>query len=98
MAVLVTAEVVGQTELGYDAMNRSLADSLRQAPGFILHTAHEVEGGWRVIEIWRSKDEANQFFAKHVHPHLPPGIRPRRSFQDLHGVVTPSVMASPPLP
>ncbi len=61
MAVLITAENQGQTQQGYDGMLGVLADSIKQAPGFILHTAHPVEGGWRVIEVWESKDDANRF-------------------------------------
>ena len=87
MPVLVSAEVPGQTAQGYDAIREHLAMALRQAPGFVLHTSHAIDGGWRVIEIWETKQEANQFFAQHVHPNLPPGIKPRRSFQELHGIV-----------
>ena len=87
MPVMVTADVLGQTAQGYDGMLTHLSVPLQQAPGFVLHTSHPIEGGWRVIEIWQSKQDANQFFAQHVHPHLPPGIRPKRAFQDLHSVV-----------
>lgn len=58
MAVLVTAEVKGQTQTGYDDMLNLLAGHLKQAPGFILHTAHPVEGGWRVIELWETGDDS----------------------------------------
>jgi len=43
MAVLVTADVPGQTEQGYDGMLGVLASALKQAPGFILHSAHPSE-------------------------------------------------------
>lgn len=89
MAVPVTAEVKGQTQQGYDGMLGMLAGSIKQAPGFILHTAHPIEGGWRVIEVWESQNDANQFFAQHVHPNLPPGIKPKRSFQALHSLLRP---------
>jgi hypothetical protein len=46
-----------------------------------------MEGGWRVIELWETKEAANQFFAKHVAPNLPPGIRPKRTVQELHSLV-----------
>jgi hypothetical protein len=88
MAVLVTAEAHGQTKQGYDGMFALLADVLKQAPGFVLHTAFAVEDGWRVIEVWNSKEEANQFFAQHVAPNLPPGIHPKRSVQELHSLLT----------
>jgi hypothetical protein len=87
--VVVTAEVPGQTAEGYDGIRTHLTALLQQAPGLILHTAHAVEGGWRVIEIWESTHDANQFFAQYVHPNLPPGIRPKRTFQELHSLITP---------
>lgn len=89
MAVLVTAEVHGQTLQGYEGMLSALGEALRRAPGFLLHTAHPVADGWRVLEIWQSKQAADAFFATHVAPNLPPGIRPKRSVQELHGLVVP---------
>lgn len=87
MAVLVTAEVPGQTEQGYDGMLAALGMLIRQAPGFILHTAYPVGGGWRILEVWESKTQANDWYAKSVAPNLPPGIHPKRSVQELHSLV-----------
>ena len=87
MAILVTAEVKGQTQQGYDGMLTVLGPAIRSAKGFILHAAHPVEDGWRIIEVWESKTDADQFFAKNVAPNLPPGIRPKRSVQELHAIV-----------
>jgi hypothetical protein len=89
MAVLVTADVPGQTTEGYDGMLAMLEGSIRNAPGLVLHTAHPIEGGWRIIEIWDSKEEATAYFARFVHPNLPPGIKPRRTLQELHRLVRP---------
>jgi hypothetical protein len=36
--------------------------------------------GRRVMEVWQSKAEATQFFARYVAPNLPPGIQPKRTF------------------
>ena len=88
MAVIVIAEVHGQTESGYDGMLNVLADLARQAEGFVLHSAYRIDDTWWVIEVWRSKAEANQFFAKHVAPHLPPGVHPKRSIHEAHSLVT----------
>jgi hypothetical protein len=52
MAVLVTAEVPGQTPRGYDAMLKGLEPIIRSAPGFICHAAYSDNGIWRVLEIW----------------------------------------------
>ena len=87
MAVLVTAEVAGQTQQGYDGMLSALGSALKEAPGFILHTAFPVEGGWRVLEMWDSKRQADEWYAKSVAPNLPPGIRPKRAVQELHCLV-----------
>lgn len=87
MAVTITAEVRGQTQQAYDGMLVVLANLARNAPGFILHASHPAEGGWRVIEVWNSKAEADQFFPQNVAPNLPPGIRPKRSVQEFHNVL-----------
>jgi hypothetical protein len=86
MAVLVIAEVAGQTLEGYEGMRSLLAEGLRAAPRFVLHRAHPIEGAWRVIEIWQSKAEADRFFTAAVAPNLPPGNRPKRSVRELHGL------------
>jgi heme-degrading monooxygenase HmoA len=87
MAVLVTADVQGQTEEIYDGMIAVLGDAIRQAKGFIAHFAVPSGNEWKVMELWETQDDANQFFAKHVHPNLPPGIKPKRSFQPLHSLI-----------
>lgn len=87
MAVLVTAEVKGQTEQGYAGMLAALGEVLKRSPGFILHAAHPTADGWRIIEVWDSKQDSDRFFAQNVAPNLPPGIRPKRSVQELHGVL-----------
>lgn len=87
MAVLVTAEVPGQTRQGYDAMLAALEEALRSAPGFVMHTAHSIEGGWRILEVWKSKAEADRWYAQQVAPNLPPGIHPKRWVHELHSLV-----------
>ncbi|GAB4483740.1 MAG: hypothetical protein OHK0044_33140 [Burkholderiaceae bacterium] len=89
MAVIVMADVHGQTEAGYDGMLKVLADPIRQAEGFVLHSAYCVDGRWHVFEVWRSKADADRFFARHVAPHLPPGVRPKRTVVEAHSLVTP---------
>lgn len=87
MAVIVIAEVPGQTTQGYDGMLVTLEGALKQAPGFILHSAHPVGGGWRVVEIWETKAQANAWYAQHVAPNLPPGLHPKRTVQELHSLI-----------
>ena len=88
MAILVTAEIQGQTQAGYDGMIGGLGPLIRVAPGFIAHMAHPVgDDRWRVLEIWESKSASDVFFAKFVVPNLPPGVHPKRSYQELHSLV-----------
>jgi hypothetical protein len=87
VAVLVTAEVPGQTQEGYDGMLAALEPALRQAKGFIAHGAGPAGDGWRVFELWESQEDATQFFAKHIQPNLPEGIKPKRSYLELHSLV-----------
>ena len=88
MAILTTAHVKGQTKEGYDGVLNGLRELIQNAPGFILHTSYPYDEGWVVAEIWQSKSDADAFFAKYVVPNLPPGIHPKRSYQELHNIVT----------
>jgi hypothetical protein len=87
MAVLVTADVPGQTQEKYDGMLAVLGPLLREAKGFIAHGAGPSGDGWRSFEVWETQEDATQFFAKHIHPNLPEGIRPKRTLLELHSLV-----------
>ncbi len=87
MPVIVTAEVPGQTPEGYDAILNALRPVMEKAPGFILNAAWDTPEGWRVIEMWQTRQNATDFFAKYVHPNLPPGIKPKRTLHELHSLV-----------
>lgn len=84
MPVMMISEVSEQSPRGYDGMLALVSDALRQAPGFIMHASHPSETGWRIIEVWNSREDATRFFAAHIAPNLPDGIRPKLSFQPLH--------------
>ena len=90
MAVLMTAEIAGQTRDGYDAMLPLVLDALRQAPGFIMHTSHATPTGWRVIEVWESREDSGRYYAANIAPNLPDGLRPKVTFEPVHDVVTPA--------
>lgn len=89
MAVLISSKVAGQTKEGYDGVLMAVKESIKKAPGFIMQCAHPVEDGWNVTEVWNSKQDADNWFAKTVVPHLPPGIHPKRSYLELYNVITP---------
>ena len=89
MAVLITAEVPGQTQEGYDGMIAALAPLLRTAKGFIAHGAGPLGNGqgWRSFEVWETQADATTFFAEHIHPRLPPGVKPQRTLLELHALI-----------
>jgi hypothetical protein len=45
-------------------------------------------GGWRVVEVWESEAEAQKWFEANVEPNLSPGIKPNRSYHELHTAFT----------
>jgi heme-degrading monooxygenase HmoA len=87
MAVLITAEVPGQTEEKYDRMLAVLKPLLHEAKGFIAHGAGPTHEGWRSFEVWETQEDATEFFAKYIHPNLPEGIKPQRTLLELHSLV-----------
>ena len=89
MAVIMTSEIAGQTLQGYDGLFRAVSSALRSAPGFLVHASHPIDGGWRVVEIWESREDAARFFATTIAPQLPDGIRPKLTFEPLHDVLRP---------
>jgi hypothetical protein len=89
MAVVVMAENDKLSREAYDGMLAALGDAMRQSPGFVAHVGWETADGWRVVELWRTQQDANQFFAKYVHPNLPPGAKPKRTVHELHALIEP---------
>ena len=89
MAILISTSVKNQTQEGYDGILNAVLESIKNAPGFIMHCAHPTEGEWKVYEVWNSKKESDDWFAKNIVPNLPQGIYPKRSYHELHSVVTP---------
>jgi len=91
MAVMVTTEILRQTQIGYDALFAKIEAELKRAPGFLVHYSHRLADGWRHVEVWETNETANTFFENNILPLLPAGRKPLRTFQDLHlCVVKPS--------
>lgn len=90
MAVIVMAENDQLTREAYDGMLVALRETMQRSPGFIAHMGWQMPEGWRVVEIWRSKEDADHFFVKHVHANLPADApKPKRRVFDLHALVEP---------
>jgi hypothetical protein len=87
MAVMMISDIAGQTAAGYDGLLGMVRDHFKSAPGFVAHSGHPTATGWRVVEIWESREDAGRFFAAHVAPYLPEGIHPKLTFEPLHALV-----------
>jgi hypothetical protein len=89
MAVLMIAEVPNMTEEMYAGISAQLKPPMQAAKGFIAHTGGpSPSGGWRVVEIWESEADAQQWFDEGVKPNMPPGMEPHRSHHPLHTAFT----------
>ena len=91
MAVELVAEIRGMTKTQYDQAISQVQDQLRQAPGFMGHAAGPMEGGYRVTELWNSREECERFMQQTIMPMaqrvgIPP-FEPR--FLAIDNVVTP---------
>jgi len=83
------AEVPGLTEDIYTGMIGQLMPALRGSQGFVSHAGGpSPEGGWRVVEVWESKEDGDAFFDNAVQPNLPPGIDVERTYHPLHTAFT----------
>ena len=77
MAVIMIAEAPGADASFIDGMRAAgVADALAQAPGFVSHISGAASSGYRVIEVWESREDHQAWYDDHVAPNLPPGIGP----------------------
>jgi hypothetical protein len=62
---------------------------MRASKGFIAHTGGpSPSGGWRVVEIWETEEDGQDWFDKNVKPNLPADIVPNRTYHTLHTAFT----------
>ena len=69
MAIGLIFEVPGVTQEQYDAASQQV-DAGGAMTGCLVHVAGPMEGGWRVIEVWESKEDADRFFRERLQPVL----------------------------
>jgi heme-degrading monooxygenase HmoA len=71
MPVLMTSDMPGTTQEGYEHLAAALVPTMQASPGFIAHAAGPVEGGYVVTELWESEQAHEAWFAQHVRPAMP---------------------------
>lgn len=71
MAIGQLIEAPGQTQEQYDQVLQEIGVSgtqLAPAPGHLVHFAGPSNGGWMVVNVWESKEQADRFFAEKMAP------------------------------
>ena len=69
MAVALLVESAEGSQETYERVRRRLGS--RKPAGGIFHIAGpSPKGGWRVVEVWESEEEASRFFLEHFVPAL----------------------------
>lgn len=59
----------------YDKVRKHIG--LEQPAGGIVHLAGpSPNGGWRVVEVWESEEDARRFFTEHLQPALEAAAAP----------------------
>lgn len=77
MTVIMVAEVPGADASLMEQMRAAgLLEALAQAPGFVSHVSGAFAGGYRVIEVWETRDAHQSWYDNHIAQNLPPGVGP----------------------
>ena len=88
MPVLLIAEAELPEE-AYAEIADKMTPAIREAKGFICHAGGpDPAGGWRVIEIWESEEDGQNWFDHTIKPSLPPGVVPKHAYYPLRTAVT----------
>jgi hypothetical protein len=64
----VCQDMIGATEDEYAKVVAELGGADERADGLIAHVAGPVEGGFRIIDTWASREQAERFWGEHLDP------------------------------
>jgi hypothetical protein len=70
MAVVIVNEIEGGNQEMYDQVNPKVMEGGSLPEGCELHVAGPIENGWRVITVWDSEDQFQQFRDEKLIPAL----------------------------
>jgi hypothetical protein len=89
MPVAMLLEIEGGTQEQYDQVMEKL--QLQGMPeGGIAHIAAPMEGGWRVLDVWETREHFERFYEDRLKAAIDEvGVPPAEpKFQELHNVMT----------
>jgi hypothetical protein len=70
MAVVVVAEIEGGNQDFYEQVSSKAMPGGQMPEGGQVHIAGPTEGGWRVITVWDSEEQFEQFRNERLIPAL----------------------------
>lgn len=77
MAIVMITEVPGaDTEFAEGMRQAGVVDAIRAARGFRGHWSGATNTGYRVIELWDSREDYREWYDGTIAPNLPPGVEP----------------------
>ncbi len=68
MTIGIRVQLPGVTREQFENMDRSIGGEM--ADGLIFHASGPVEGGWRVIDFWETREQFDNFVAARVAPAM----------------------------
>jgi heme-degrading monooxygenase HmoA len=84
MTVIMNTEIPGADASFMDGMRAAgVVDAIAKAPGFVSHISGVSDTGYRVIEVWESREAHQAWFDKHIAPNFPAGFTPSWEYSDL---------------
>jgi hypothetical protein len=93
MAVVIVNEIEGGSQDLYDQVNPKVMEGGQLPDGCQLHIAGPTESGWRVITVWDSDEQFQQFRDEKLIPALREAgseerIAPSISSDPVHNLIT----------
>ncbi len=61
MAFVVIVETPGLTQEQYDKTHRHVFEAQPRPAGLLVRLSGPMEGGWRIIDVWESEENAQSF-------------------------------------
>jgi len=93
MSVVIVNEMDGGSQEMYERVNPKVMPGGKLPEGCQLHIAGPIDNGWRVITVWDSEDQFQQFRDETLIPALSEAgegerIAPNISAKPVHNLIT----------
>jgi heme-degrading monooxygenase HmoA len=77
MSVIMIAEIAGADASFIDGMRAAgVVDAIATYPGFVSHISGAASSGYRVIEVWESRETHQSWVENVILPNMPPDAAP----------------------